>query len=199
MSSGARAIVVAGLVAVAGVGLPACARQKPRSTPVAQGPLEVPAVPPRVLAPVAVPAEPPATPEPEERTPSGPRRQRPRPQPRPAEPSARPEPAPEADRPEAAEAAPPDVKPAEPKTVLQTPLTAGDAETERRIRDVIARARRGLSQVEVQGLGPDARAQHDTARRFLDQAEEALKARNYMFASYLADKADLLARGLLGR
>jgi hypothetical protein len=83
--------------------------------------------------------------------------------------------------------------------VLQTPLTADDAETERRIRDVIARARRGLSQVSVQGLGADARAQYDTAQRFLGQADEALTARNYMFAQYLADKADLLARRLLGR
>jgi hypothetical protein len=195
-----RAVIVVGAVAVAGAALAGCARHAPPAAPVAQGPLEVPAVPPRVLAPVAAPAEPAdAPPTPDDRTPPSPRRQRPRPQPKPPEPAARTEQAPETGRTETAGTPPAEAKPAEAKTVLQTPATAGDVEAERRIREVIARARHELAQVSVQGLGADARAQYDTAQRFLGQADEALKARNYMFAQYLADKADLLARGLLGR
>jgi hypothetical protein len=201
MSSRARAIVVAGVALVGGLALTGCARHKAPSAPVAQGPLEVPTVPSRVLAPVAVPAEPPdSATTPEERAPSSARRQRPRPQPRQAEPpSTHQEPVAEPNRPDEGGTPPAEAKPAEPRTVLQTPLTAGDTETESRIREVIARARRGLSQVGVQGLGADARVQYDTAQRLLDQAEEALKVRNYMFAQYLADKAEQLARGLGGR
>jgi hypothetical protein len=82
---------------------------------------------------------------------------------------------------------------------LRTPQTANDAEAERRVRDVLARATRDLERVDRRTLGADARAQFDTARRFIDQASEALKVRNYMFAAYLADKAEALARGVAGR
>lgn len=201
MGSLGRAIVVAGIAVIAGAACGGCARHRAPSAPVAQGPLEVPSVPARVLAPVAVPAEPaePAT-APEDHAPSSPRRQRPRPQSKPPDaPTSRQDPAAEAGRPDEAATAPVEAKPAEPKTVLQTPQTAGEAETERRIREVVARARRSLAQVAGQSLGADARAQYETAQRMLDQAEEALRARNYMFASYLADKAEQLARGLLGR
>lgn len=200
MTSRTRAVVALWIVAAAGTMPAGCARHKAPETPVAQGPLDVPAVPPRVLAPVAAPAEPtePSS-TPEESPPAGPRRPRPRPPAKPPEPAARTESAADQDRPQAAGATPADAKGTEPKAVLQTPATAVDAEAEHRIRGVIARARRGLAQVVVQGLSADARVQYDTAHRFLGQADEALAAGNYMFAQYLADKADLLARGLLGR
>jgi hypothetical protein len=86
-----------------------------------------------------------------------------------------------------------------PSSALRTPQTANDAEAERRVRDVLGRASRGLEAVNRAQLSSDARAQFDTARRFIDQATDALKARNYMFAGYLADKAETLARGLAGR
>jgi hypothetical protein len=72
-------------------------------------------------------------------------------------------------------------------------------ESERRIRDVLAKAARGLEAVNRALLTADARSQFDTARRFIGQATDALAARNYMFAAYLADKAETLARGLAGR
>jgi len=200
MTSRTRAVVVFVMVAAAGSALAGCARHRPPAAPVAQGPLDVPAVPPRVLAPVAVPAEPTdAPPTPEDPAPASPRRQRPRQPPKPPEPAARTEPVADPGRSQTAGTTPAEAKPAEPKAVLQTPSTAGDAEAERRIREVIARARRGLAQVAVQGLGADARVQYETAQRLLSQADEALKAGNYMFAQYLADKADLLAQALLGR
>ncbi len=43
----------------------------------------------------------------------------------------------------------------------------------------------------------DGRAQYDTAKRFLQQAEEALKTRNYVFAGKLADKAATMAAVLV--
>jgi len=194
MTSRGRAGLVAGAAVITALVLTGCARHQAPSTPAAQGPLEMPAVPSRVLAPVAVPtsgAEPDsAAAEPGS---PGPGRHRPRPQSRP------PEPTPSHQVP-AVEPGPPgatgDVTPPGPRTVLQTPLTAGDAGTERQVREVIARARQRLSEVRAQDLGPDGRAQFDTAERLLDQAEDALKSRNYLFARYVADKADQLARGL---
>jgi len=38
--------------------------------------------------------------------------------------------------------------------------------------------------------------QYDTAKRFIQQAEDALKAKNFVFAEQLADKAATLAAAL---
>jgi hypothetical protein len=45
----------------------------------------------------------------------------------------------------------------------------------------------------------DARAQYDQSKRFTQQAEQALKDRNFVFAATLADKAAALAVELVGR
>ena len=63
----------------------------------------------------------------------------------------------------------------------------------------IGRASVALAKVTLATMSGDARMQYETARRFVDQAEGALTARNYMFAAYLADKAEALAKGLIGR
>jgi hypothetical protein len=178
-----------------------CVRPRPSTAPPPPAPLEVPVVPPRVLAPVAVEPEEPAVAE--EPAPTTPRRPT-RPRPRPDATTARPDPqahdAPKPDAPPVDAAPPPaETKPAEAKSVLQTPQTADDADAERRIRDVLGRAQRELAKVDTRSLGADARTQYETARRFVDQAGDALAARNYMFARYLAEKAEALARGLTGR
>ena len=54
---------------------------------------------------------------------------------------------------------------------------------------------RDLERVVYQSLDADGRAQYDTARRFMQQADEALKARNVVFAGKLADKAATMAVG----
>lgn len=168
---------------------------KPKPTVVAVPPaLEVPVVPPRVVA--ALPDEQP----PEEEGPAQPEKPR---APRPARPRSRPATPPtetalakpESPQEPAAEAA----KPADPSPVLRTPQTADEPEAARRVRAALGRATDQLARVNVGALGADARAQYETARRFIDQAEGALRARNYIFASYLADKAETLARGLGGR
>ena len=53
-----------------------------------------------------------------------------------------------------------------------------------------------LGRVNASTLGQQARQQHETARRFVEQAQQALVERNYVLASYLADKAETLAKGL---
>jgi hypothetical protein len=183
--------LVAAVIAAAS----ACAPRKAAVTPEPPA-LAVPVVPPRVLAPLPEP-EPPVEAVAEAETPSAPRRPpRQAPRPRPDAPRE----APRAETPAEAGTTPPaEPKPAEPAAPLRTPQTANDQQAERRIRDALGRAAKTLSQVNVRNLGFDARQQYDSARRFVDQAHGALKAGNYMFASYLADKADALARGLSGR
>lgn len=73
-----------------------------------------------------------------------------------------------------------------------------DAAAAKRIRDTLDSAIRILGGVNYTALGGNGRAQYDTAKRFLTQAEEALKVRNYVFATSLASKAETLARALIG-
>jgi hypothetical protein len=143
--------------------------------------------PPRVVAvyePEVEPA-PPVEPEPAETTQTV--------RPRPSRPpnrtdTARPDPAPVQ--------AP--ARPATPPPSLTLKPAAGnEAKTEASIRDLLGRASRDLGRSNYNGLDPDGRAQYDTARRFLQQAEEALKSRNYVFAGKLADKAATMAAVLV--
>lgn len=70
---------------------------------------------------------------------------------------------------------------------------------ERDARDKITRAARDLGRVDYGKLNADARAQYDQSKRFMEQAQQALKDRNFVFASTLADKAAALAAGLAPR
>jgi hypothetical protein len=71
------------------------------------------------------------------------------------------------------------------------------AQTENSIRSLLERATRNLQRVNYAALNADGRAQFDTARRFMQQADEALKAGNLAFASKLADKAATMASVLV--
>jgi hypothetical protein len=156
----------------------------------------MPAPPPRVVE-VNEPAQPPQIALPE-----APRTNI-RPQP-PATPprtdAARPA---DAQKPDQPPAEPPKVaeepKPAPPPTILQTTPAQREGEVERRVRILIAQAYNDLNRVNYQALNADARNQYDTAKRFASQAEDALRARNLVFASNLADKAAALAGQLPGR
>ena len=79
------------------------------------------------------------------------------------------------------------------------PNNREEAEVERRIRASLGQAVNDLNRIAYQTLDTDARLQHDTARRFISQAEDAIRARNLVFAASLADKAALLAAQLAGR
>ncbi len=189
-----RAVRAAGLIAAA-AGLLAgagCARSRPVATPPPVA-LNMPPPPSRVIS---TPPEPVA---PVEAT----SMDRPAPATRPARTTrpaaARTEPA------RAAEAAPVET-PAETPTpveapppagpLLRTPQTADEAQADRRIREVLDRASALLGRVDPLRLGQQARQQHETAHRFVEQAKQALLERNFVLATNLADKAETLAKGL---
>jgi len=88
--------------------------------------------------------------------------------------------------------------PPEPPRRLGTPETADASETTRRVRASLERARQSLAKVDPARLRGDARVQYQTARQLIEQAEEALETRNFVYAVRLADKAETLARRLAG-
>ena len=79
----------------------------------------------------------------------------------------------------------------EPPPTLQTDVNPAAAE--QRTRAALASATRNLGRIDVRSLSADARTQFDIARRFIAQADGALKARNFEFAEQLAEKAATLA------
>ena len=87
----------------------------------------------------------------------------------------------------------------EPPRELRPASPAADAAAERETRDALARASASLSHVDYQKLNADARAQYEQSKRFMEQAQQALKDRNFVFAATLADKAATLAGGLQNR
>jgi hypothetical protein len=155
----------------------------------------MPAPPPRVLAPVDEPL--PATPVVSEPPAPAPPRSNPRPAPRD---TTRTEP-PQKPAEQPPEQVPPaivDAKPAEPRTLRPGPAVR-DSEMEKTIRDMLTRASRDLSRVDYNSLSADGREQYEQSKRFSQQAEQALKDRNFVYAQTLAEKAAQLAAVLLGR
>ena len=155
----------------------ACAPTQAHTAVVFQ-PLEVPAVPARVIVPEIEEVAPPVA---EAAKP----------------PAVRNETAPKpADKPDPTKPPTPDPPRSEDPPRVRTPETANDELAEREVRSVMARAQSMLSNVDYRALSPAARQQYDTARRFIAQADNALKIRNYVFARNLADKAETLGRQL---
>jgi hypothetical protein len=114
----------------------------------------------------------------------------PRPQTRPPAPR----PAPPQTEPARSEPVPPPVPPA---LTLKPAPGAETKTTEASIRDLMTRASRDLQRVNYAALDADGRAQYDTARRFMQQAEDAMKGGNLAFAGKLADKAATMASVLI--
>lgn len=166
-----------------------CAKARAAETVPDGPPLSVPAPPPRVLAPVELPAV--AATAPPAEVPAAASRPAPRPPaPRANEPAPRQEPAP----PPVVAERPPSPEPARPVT-----LTSAEAAQDRKVRDILTRSARDLNRVDYRRLSAEGKSQYDQAKRFEDQAEQALKERNFVFAETLADKAATLAAELLRR
>jgi hypothetical protein len=184
-------LALLGLVCLAS-GAAGCAstRAQTRSDP---APLEIPEPPPRLIEPLPEIAEIPAR-EPERRdpTPTAPRRPPPAREPSQA---SRVEPKPDAAKPPDPIPAVDPPAPAAPRAELRTPDTVDD----RTVNQVLDNAKRMLERVDYQKLGKEAQEQYNTAKRFMDQASEALNAKNLIAAKYLADKADTIAKELTGR
>ena len=171
-----------------------CMRTAAKTAP--DAPLDMPAPPPREMEPneTEAPAPVPLVTEPARTTP-------PRPRPVPREPPARVE----LPKPEPPKIEPPvePPKPVEeplksPSTLQTTPATA-EGEVERAIRASLSRANADLNRIDYRVLNADAKTQYDTAKRFIRQADEAMRAKNLVFAKTVADKAVVLAAQLGGR
>jgi hypothetical protein len=184
------------VIAFLGVAATSCAHGQAK-TIAELPPLAMPEAPPRVVEPAE--PQPPAV----VALPDEPRTNLPRPAPaqRPDSPrAAEPAKTDPATSTATEPARPPEETPrANAPTTLQTTPTQREGEVERRVRILIAQAMNDLNRVNYQALNADARNQYDTAKRFAIQAEEAVRARNLVFASNLADKAAALAAQLLGR
>jgi hypothetical protein len=177
------------------VSVSACAKARAETVPDGP-PLVVPAPPPRVLVPLDDPlpatAAAPEAPAVPARAPARP------PARRPTGATADTDPRPEAPPPAPVAATPPpEPVPTETRELSAAP-TANTAAAERNVRDLLARAARDINRVDYARLSVDGRAQYDQSKRFSQQAEEALKVRNFVFAATLADKAATLASELLG-
>jgi hypothetical protein len=157
-------------------------------------PLEMPAPPPRDVQPTEIEAPPPATlvTEPARNPPA---RLRP---PAPARIEA-PKSEPPKPEPPPVEAPKPADEPAKPLATLQTTPTTEEGEVERGIRGAIQRANTDLNRIDYRTLNADARTQYDTAKRFVQQAEENIRSKNLVFAKTMAEKAAALAVQLAGR
>jgi hypothetical protein len=184
MASFPRVVALVCGLAAAGSGA-ACAKARAAEAP-AMPTLAPPEVPPRVVAEYEPDPPLPAAPVTTEAlaVPSRPVRPPRRDTPR-ADPVDDAAPAPAI---AAAAATPP------PSLTLQTP---GNAQADQSVRTLLARAARDLGRVDYATLDTDGKAQYDTARRFMQQADDALKTRNVMFAGKLADKAATMAAVLV--
>ncbi len=164
----------------------ACAAKAQVLTEVDLPLLDPPPPPPRVVATYASEPEPmPVTPAVEPAVPAQPSARPPRPESRP-EPTA-----------SVADPVQEPARPAMPLSLTLTPSPGSEAQTAAAIRDLLARGARDLARVNAAALDADGRAQFEAARRFLQQADEALKARNIVFAGKLADKAATMAAVLV--
>ena len=177
---------VVAIVLLLTASLGACAAKAQVRTEAPLPPLDPPPPPPRVVAiytpePEPIPLTPAVEPAPPVRPPSRP----PRPEQKPEPPANSQEPVESVARPVAG-----------PSLTL-TPTPGSESQTAAAIRDLLGRATRDLSRVNSASLNNDGRAQYDTARRFIQQAEEALKARNIVYAGKLADKAATMAAVLV--
>ena len=174
-----------------------CVRTAAKTTPDAP-PLDMPAPPPREVEPTET-----ETPQPiplvTEPARNALPRVRPAPRenpPRPAEPAKPVEPPkiePPIETPLPVEEAP------RPPSTLQTTPTTAEGEVERGIRASLSRANLDLNRIDYRLLNADAKTQYDTAKRFIRQADDAMRAKNLVFAKSLADKAAALAAQLGGK
>ena len=89
-------------------------------------------------------------------------------------------------------------KPASPPPALTLKPSPGtESATAGSIRNLLGRAAKDLSRVNYASLTQDGKTQYDTARRFMEQAEEALRNGNLVFAGKLADKGATMAAVLV--
>jgi type IV secretory pathway VirB10-like protein len=177
------------LTAILALAVSGCARTQARVVATPPPPLDVPPAPPRMVEPVL------ADLPPDESAGETPAEVAAAPRPAPAPP---PKPRAETARPEAAETQAPE-PPRSPPATLQTIPPSREGQVQRSVRVLLDGAIENLNRVDYNLLGAEGRANFDQARRFIAQAEDALRAKNLVFAATVADKAATLAAQLAGR
>jgi hypothetical protein len=180
--------------------LTACASAQAKGTDAPT--LDVPPPPPHVVEIAAEPLEPvgeipnPNTPAPARPGRPATRETAPKPD------AAKPEP-PKADAPASAPAPPPEnpapVAPPPPNPQLLTQQPADTSTAAKKVRTTIDGARSTLNGVNYGPLSNERKKAYDDAKRFIDQAETALKEGNIVLAQAVATKAETLAHELAGR
>ncbi len=177
------------LIALFAVAVTACGKHRVATQPDLP-PLAAPPAPPRVVTPPETEEQPTTpAPEPERKTPRRP----------PAR--SEPPPAPKGDASKQPAAKPetvsPPPEPQPPSTLQVAPAT--QQKLEEQARTLLRQARSDLGRVKPNSLNADGKAQFETASRFVEQADQALKEQNYVLAQRLADKAATIAAVLAGR
>ena len=90
----------------------------------------------------------------------------------------------------------PPTAPAGPPPQLRT---ADTLNAEGTVRGMIDRSRQILANVDYRKLTDPRKKAYNDAKKFADQADEALKQGNVVFALGVAGKAETLAKELAGR
>ena len=184
------------LVPLAGLLATACASTLAKGSS-DKPPLDVPPPPPHAIELPAEPLEPvgeiPSAPG--GTSPGASRTTRPTPsKPETSKPESKPDTTPPTTTPtEPAPVAPP---PAASNPQLRTPQTADTSTAAKTVRTTIDRARTMLSTVNFAPLSDERKKAYNDAKLFIQQAEDALKAGNIVFAQASASKAETLAKEL---
>jgi outer membrane biosynthesis protein TonB len=167
-----------------------CASRAKADTLAEGPPLAVPAPPVHEIVVEQVadapPPEPPPAPDPAPPTP----------RPTAARPPARTEPR-EAPAPVPTQPAPTPPPAATEAPAVRAAPTAAAAGDEKKVRDFMAKAADDLKRVDYQRLSKEGKAQYDQSKRFSDEAQQAMKERNFLLAVTLAEKAATLAAELV--
>src|SRR5688572_21759896 len=192
MSTNVRISLLVALSTVAASGCITARAQSPADRPA----LEVPMPPSRTIPQVPAP-EPSPMPEPVEDLPSANKPTSPVRNNRPTasrdkdKEVAKPDPKPETTPP------PVDPVPEKPQAPpLRMPQTGDSGAVARQVTDIVERTRRTLTGIDYGRLNSDRKKAYDDAKLFAQQAEDALKLSNVVFAKELADKAERLAKEL---
>ena len=83
-----------------------------------------------------------------------------------------------------------------PPAELRPAGPAGLTATATQVQDSLVRTKKKLDAIDRRRLNAGKRADYDSARRFLEQAEGAVKANNLLLAQSSVEKAETLADGL---
>ena len=83
-----------------------------------------------------------------------------------------------------------------PAPELRPAGPAAQTTTAAQVSEVLRRTKQKLDAIDRRRLNAGKQADFDSARRFLEQAEGAVKANNLLLAQSSAEKAETLADGL---